>query len=840
MAFARSLPFFWLVALVGMFGCSQATEGALERDASVEETGVVSQALAEADGDEDAHEVSTKSLDMALASTELCGRSEYASSSCPNQSSSVSGWPKTPLSGTTYSTTGWKDSGQVGPGLANRWVTLTLNRTSAAGDPDLHVRKNGAVTTANYDCRPYTASNPESCAFYLESATDYLTWGVDVYSGSTLPLTVTLNIDVRACASGTVYTGVSKYDSQQTTNPPPAMKCCNCADGFSESGGECCRTVAQCEQPSDCASGFCVDGYCCDKACMGGCERCDRPQAEGLCRTLPAGSAGACSGYVCNGASASCPSSCTNHGQCAGGHYCNGSTCVPKLPNGQTCSQPAQCQTNTCSEGYCCDAACGNYLCKGWSGSCPTSCASDASCLSTAYCNASNACVPKQSLGTTCTANNQCASGSCADGVCCNSECGAPCDRCDQPGAVGTCKLAGSGTVGQPSCNPYLCDGASALCPSFCASDAGCAFGFTCSGGTCKPKASNGADCAFGSECRSGICADGVCCDTACDGGCDRCDISGQKGTCGLVTAGKPGSSCGLYLCDGKGASCPTSCVNDAHCSPNAFCHAGTCQPKSGNGAACTSSEQCGSGFCVDGTCCESACDGQCERCDAIGALGVCTPVMGKPVGMREPCTDDSKGCGGSCDGVNTASCTYPGTSVVCGGGASCTDGVAKLEGRCSGDGMCNQEARVCAPYACDAVGCRTSCESQADCSGSGECIGGQCIGSLDNGQACVAAAECKSGQCADGVCCNTACNDGCSACDTEGSVGTCRAVEKPGCSEAPGEGEPQADAFADDGGSDCGCRVVGGGPKNVPSWVMAALAIGLTVMRRRRSSLGR
>ncbi len=41
-------------------------------------------------------------------------------------------------------------------------------------------------------------------------------------------------------------------------------------------------------------------------------------------------------------------------------------------------------------------------------------------------------------------------------------------------------------------------------------------------------------------------------------------------------------------------------------------------------------------------------------------------------------------------------------------------------------------------------------------------------------GQACSGDADCESGSCADGVCCATACNGECEACNIHGSTGTC------------------------------------------------------------------
>lgn len=72
-------------------------------------------------------------------------------------------------------------------------------------------------------------------------------------------------------------------------------------------------------------------------------------------------------------------------------------------------------------------------------------------------------------------------------------------------------------------------------------------------------------------------------------------------------------------------------------------------------GHACTSDDECGSGFCTDGVCCETACDGSCESCAGPGSKGICLP--------HEAGTDPEQECGApacengqqetfSCDGA--------------------------------------------------------------------------------------------------------------------------------------------------------------------------------------------
>jgi len=69
-----------------------------------------------------------------------------------------------------------------------------------------------------------------------------------------------------------------------------------------------------------------------------------------------------------------------------------------------------------------------------------------------------------------------------------------------------------------------------------------------------------GAVCAYGEDCNSGQCQDGHCCENACDGLCEACNVAGSEGTCTLLASGvDPGQECPLH-CDGLGA-----CVSGTH-----------------------------------------------------------------------------------------------------------------------------------------------------------------------------------------------------------------------------------------------------------------------------------
>src|SRR5690606_5871332 len=74
--------------------------------------------------------------------------------------------------------------------------------------------------------------------------------------------------------------------------------------------------------------------------------------------------------------------------------------------------------------------------------------------------------------------------------------------------------------------------------------------------------------------------------------------------------------------------TCPTSCTLDSQCVDDAHCSFGQCIPDRPAGAPCGRAQECSDGlFCVDGVCCNSACNGTCEACDVPSAVGTCTPI---------------------------------------------------------------------------------------------------------------------------------------------------------------------------------------------------------------------
>ena len=229
----------------------------------------------------------------------------------------------------------------------------------------------------------------------------------------------------------------------------------------------------------------------------------------------------------------------------------------------------------------------------------------------------------------TCTVAAQCASGFCVDGVCCDTACNGSCQGCAQTGKVGTCspiKDATDDTCGGDS----ICDGS----------------------GACRKLL--GKACVISSDCASGNCVDGVCCGSTGCGTCQSCAIPGSEGTCTPVArfTEDPNSNCSgaSLVCDGLGM----------------------CRSK--NGTACAANTDCASLECVDGVCCNQACDGTCYSCDQQGSVGTCKPLDG----AQDPSATVA------CTGSNI--CTAPAGAVpACKikDGEACTSSADCLNGSC-------------------------------------------------------------------------------------------------------------------------------------------------------------
>ena len=228
------------------------------------------------------------------------------------------------------------------------------------------------------------------------------------------------------------------------------------------------------------------------------------------------------------------------------------------------------------------------------------------------------------------------------------------------------------------------------------------------------------------------------------------------------------------------------------------------------------------SGFCTDGFCCDQACRGTCEACDAL-VPGTCAAVAGSPHGKRACDGGEAAICAGACDGEHVDACAYPEAKTGC--GTSCED-AARVARTCDGKGGCvGLEARPCPGnlVCADPQTCLLACAQDRDCIEGYACDAGTCQPTARcDGEHTIRAADGKSTtDCAPFKCdsndrCKTKCESvaDCAnpfVCDENGScVGAPPHTISAGCSLP----SPPRD---------------GGG-----AWLTAALALQLAWRRRR------
>jgi hypothetical protein len=647
-----------------------------------------------------------------------------------------------------------------------------------------------------------------------------------------------------------------------------------------------------CACGEECGSGYCAQGVCCNVECSGTCVACNLPGSPGVCGPVPAGqapavatqckaesvnscgldgkcdgagscraypdgsicSAGSCQGtavvgakicsgglcvmgpptgcspYGCDATTGLCHTSCTTAGQCDA-RACMGTSCGKK-PLGATCSGNADCASEFCADGVCCNLQCNGpcVSCNqvGRLGECSPvaagnpdphgACKAEAkeTCGRSGLCNGLGGCA-KFAAGTDCRAAT------------CNGGSETPMSTCD---GEGVCQTSAS-----IACAPFQC-GATA-CRISCTQNSDCVAPNVCENGSCG-KRPLGGPCASAAECQSNFCVEGVCCNNSCEGTCVSCALTNSRGRCTNVPAGvldprkqcvdkgvamcntngrcngnkgcqsyaagttcKPAScdaatnrftqantcvsgrctppaasSCAPFKC--SGGACANTCASNADCVAPNTCVNNSCGKKP-NGQACsvTNPAECLSGFCADGVCCESACKASCFSCKLAGTAGQCVAVAPGANDPKSICTDQGpSACGtdGVCDGAGACRKYALGTICVA---ASCTAGTQRAASTCDGVGRCVAGGtRACSPFVCNTNGtaCFDSCANNTSCLPPNVCTMNSC-GKTGNGGSCSANAECTSGQCVGGICCDTACTGQCKSCNVTGSVGTCKNV---------------------------------------------------------------
>ncbi|MDP2269378.1 MAG: hypothetical protein Q8N23_24880 [Archangium sp.] len=400
------------------------------------------------------------------------------------------------------------------------------------------------------------------------------------------------------------------------------------------------------------------------------------------------------------------------------------------------------CTTSTCTG--CCDDS---GVCRSGDelAACGQGGMTCAACASGTRCQAA-VCQPLNANGGTCVVGAECASGFCAAGVCCTSACTGDCESCNAVGTEGRCAPLAEATA-PGACGDYACDGVSGSCPATCTTSRQCSPGRFCNSGVCTTLKLPGVTCGSSAECQSGFCADGVCCDQACSGSCDRCNLAGSVGTCSPAPASDPGSpACGgAVVCNGTLADCPILCSSG--CPSTTFCSGTYCSARKTNGVSCAAATECQSNFCVDGVCCNAACGDLCDACSVAqgaavngtcGLLGPSRICRGatNTCDQEERCNGTTATCpanGFTDAGVGCGTTTFTAWST-CDGGAACassgTQSRTRSDKLCTGAGTCgnvdtgeNQACvRMTEGIACGTTtfGAYSACTYAAACSTTG------------------------------------------------------------------------------------------------------------------------
>lgn len=269
--------------------------------------------------------------------------------------------------------------------------------------------------------------------------------------------------------------------------------------------------------------------------------------AEGAACTTPGGATGLCRrGVCCTGCfdgtrcvSGSSTSACGARGSacanCNDGMFCTADACTAgacsSAPSPTICDDGMSCTMDTCREATddCAFTFVGGCIIGGI-------------CVGDGETNPSYPCQHCDSarnpmdwsfdpVGTAC-GSPTCAAGRLRTSVC---------------NTTGSCVLGAAMTCPTGAC------ASSTECAAPC-TPTSCAAGEICNPVTmrCEPLRTAGMPCTDGAQCLSGSCADDVCCDSACDGLCERCNVPTAPGTCTALGAGTdPDDECPVSECDG-------------------------------------------------------------------------------------------------------------------------------------------------------------------------------------------------------------------------------------------------------------------------------------------------
>jgi len=564
-------------------------------------------------------------------------------------------------------------------------VTGTCHQHVCMGGVDTNAVDNANLPAAVNDCETPTCTSgtpgqsdraaDSACSSFMATQPgfcDGMGHCVQCTKSSECPGTTT-DCHAPTCTSNACGTHDTASGTPTTGNPPQVAGDCQTIECNGSGSTTSVADNADLPPPKACQIPACTSGT---------------PSYSNASNGTACGTGLACLNGACSGCTMNSQCQPPAYDTCGGGGTpntcgCTATTCA-KL--GDTCGAPS----NGCGGALVCNDGSkdGNETdidCGGSAATCTNRCAQGKKCNITADCMG----------GLTCT-----------DGVCCNSACGASCEACSAAkkgqGADGVC---GAVAPGQP--DPR------GICTSQAASTCGD------EGGTC-----NG----------SGACTtwpNGTVCLAA---ACSSTTMVVKQETCtGGVCTPQGTQDCTPYKC--AGGACTSSCNMDTDCASGSdYCNAShQCTLRIATGTACMvggSPTQCQSGNCVDGFCCNTACNTQCQACSNAltgGANGTCTSVTGGTVDPSGTCATllpATCSTDGKC--VTGGACEVYASGTVC-VTASCSTGtnMQTTQGACDGSGTCGgSSTSSCTPYVCGATSCLTSCPSN-DTTGDGSCATG-------------------------------------------------------------------------------------------------------------------
>ena len=456
------------------------------------------------------------------------------------------------------------------------------------------------------------------------------------------------------CGDGFVQRGVETCDDGNTINTDACSNTCKsatCGDGIVQSGEQCDDGNTS---NTDACLGDCTNARCGDGFIRAGVEACDDGNTSNTDACTNACALARCGdGFVqgveqCDDGNTSNTDACTN--------ACALARCGDGFVQGvEQCDDGNTSNTDACLNN-CTMARCGDGIVRAGVEACD-----DGNISNTDTCT--NACAAPRCGDGFVQGTEQCDDGNTIDTDSCTNACA----RC-APGF----KLCGSACIGMAACcTSSDCPGVCQTCPApgaTCAAVKNMDDSDSCAGtcdpnGACRSKRGQTCQTVAGGCVAGTTCApDGYCCNTACGGSCEACDIQGFLGTCTPVASGAPhGNRSGC----GTDATCKGQCAGrvDALCSyPTGPCGGGSIcsgvnvvdQSICGGGACVIpSAHACSGGFTCSGNACRVACsvDADCLP-DYFCRRGLChRDAKSVAIGSSHVCVllvDGSVRCWGS------------------------------------------------------------------------------------------------------------------------------------------------------------------------------------------------